>query len=295
LSDPGRVGGTRRCAVLGHPIGHSLSPVLHRAAYGELGLNWSYEALDVGEPDLAEFLDGLDGSWRGLSLTMPLKRTVVPLVDELVGPAAQARAANTVVLEGGRRTGHNTDVPGAAAALVERQPGSLERAVVLGGGATAASVLLALADLGCAEATLVVRDPGRAADPVTVVGRHPRAPRLGVRTLTATSHLVDPAHPVDVLVSTIPAGAQDEAVLAQVETAGLVFDVLYDPWPTPLAARARESGVPLVGGLDLLVHQAALQVELMTGVAHAPLAVMRAAGEAALAARSAAGAGENAR
>jgi len=88
-----------------------------------------------------------------------------------------------------------------------------------------------------------------------------------------------------VLVSTIPAAAQDEAVLDQVGTSGLVFDVLYDPWPTPLAARALQSGVPLVGGLDLLVHQAALQVALMTGATDVPLDAMRAAGERALAER----------
>ena len=274
-------------------MGHSLSPVLHRAAYAELGLDWTYEAVEVGEPELPGFLGGLDRSWRGLSLTMPLKRTVVPLLDELTDEALLASAANTVVLDGGRRTGHNTDVPGAAAALTEKQPGFFPRAVVLGGGATAASVLLALADLGCREATLLVRDPARAGETVRVVGGHPRAPRLDVAALpssgTAASArpAVGPvAGPADVLVSTIPATAQDEALLALVTSAALVFDVLYDPWPTPLAARALADGVPLVGGLDLLVHQAARQVELMTGAPQAPVAAMRAAGEAALAARS---------
>jgi shikimate dehydrogenase len=283
------LGGVRRCAVLGHPVGHSLSPVLHRAAYAELGLDWSYDAVDVPEAGLAGFLDSLDRSWRGLSLTMPLKRTVVPLVDELTGPAVQAQAANTVVLDAGRRVGHNTDVPGAATALTERHSGRLDRAVVLGGGATAASVLLALADLGCTRATLLVRDPGRAAETVAVVGRHPRSPRIDVSGLASTAPLE-----ADVLVSTIPAAAQ-EPVLALVESVSTVFEVVYDPWPTPLAARALALGVPLVGGLDLLVHQAARQVELMTGAAEAPLAVMRAAGEAALAARSTVRPGENAR
>ncbi len=276
--------------MLGHPVAHSLSPVLHRAAYAELGLDWTYEALDVREPELAEVLDGLDGAWRGLSLTMPLKRTVVPLVDELTAQAEQAQAANTLVLEGRRRVGHNTDVPGAEAALDERHPGPLRRAVVLGGGATAASVLLALAGRGCTEATLLVRDPARVAETLAVVGRHPRAPRLDVGTLPPTAPL-----PADVLVSTVPAAAQDEAVLGLVSSAGVVFEVRYDPWPTPLAARALDLGVPLVGGLDLLVHQAARQVELMTGAAAAPLAAMRAAGEAALSARSTPRPGENAR
>ena len=247
--------------------------------------------MEVREPELAGFLDRLDRTWRGLSLTMPLKRTVVPLVDELTEQAAAARAANTVVLDGGRRVGHNTDVPGAVAALTERYDGPLRSAVVLGGGATAASVLLALADLGCVEATLVVRDPARASETMAVAGRHPRAPRLTVAPLTSRRSGTPPgAAPVtrpDVFVSTVPASAQDEPVLELAEGAGVVFEVLYDPWPTPLAARALERGLPLVSGLDLLVHQAARQVELMTGVAQAPLAAMRAAGEAALLARSA--------
>ena len=272
----------RRCAVLGHPVGHSLSPVLHRAAYAELGLDWSYDAVDVREPELREFLDGLDPSWRGLSLTMPLKRTVVPLVDVLAPDAARARAVNTVVLEEGRRVGHNTDVPGAVSALTERHAGPTDRAVVLGGGATAASVLLALADLGCREAVLLVRDPSRASETLEVVAGHPHAPRLDVAPLPTAAGV----RGTDVLVSTVPAAAQTDAVTALVDAAGVVFEVVYDPWPTPLAARAAAAGVPLVGGLDLLVHQAARQVELMTGAGVAPLAAMRAAGEAALAARA---------
>ncbi len=266
--------------MLGSPIGHSLSPVLHRAAYAELGLDWSYDAVEVTEERLAGFLDGLDDSWRGLSLTMPLKRAVVPLLDELSPPAEQAGAANTVVIEGGRRIGHNTDIPGAAAAIAERRTEPVRSATVLGGGATAASVLLALADQGCERASLVVREPARAAETVDVARAHPRAAVVDVLRLG-----VDPVPPADLLVSTVPVAAQDDWVLSLVPEVDVVFDVLYDPWPTPLVTAARASGLPVVGGLDLLVHQAALQVTLMTGAEPAPLAVMRAAGEAALAHR----------
>jgi shikimate dehydrogenase len=272
--------GPRRCAVLGTPIRHSLSPVLHRAAYDELGLDWSYEAVEVGSDGLAPFLDSLDPSWRGLSLTMPLKRTVVPLLDEVTDSVRLAGAANTVVLEDGRRLGDNTDVPGAAAALAERWDGPVDRAVVLGGGATAASVLLSLAGLGCRSAMLLVREPARAAETLAAVRRHPRPPELRVERLGAA-----PTEEVDVLVSTVPAAAQGEEALRLARAAGVVFEVRYDPWPTPLAAAAAAAGQPLVGGLDLLVHQAVVQVELMTGAGSAPLAAMRAAGEAALAAR----------
>lgn len=276
---------TTHCAVLGSPIAHSLSPVLHRAAYAELGLDWEYDAREVREQELAGFLDGLDESWRGLSLTMPLKRTVVPLLDELSDRAAQAQAANTVLLEGGRRLGHNTDIPGAVAAIRERTDAPLRSAVILGGGATASSVLLALADLGCTSVRIVVRDPSRVQETLEAAGRHPARPMVEVLTFREAAEVADALRP-SVVVSTIPAQAQVEAVLRVARTAPVVFDVVYDPWPTPLARLAQVEELTLVSGLDLLVHQAALQVTLMTGVAEAPLDAMRAAGEAALGRRS---------
>ena len=263
-----------RCAVLGSPIGHSLSPVLHRAAYAELGLDWSYDAIEVTESGLADFVTGLDDSWRGLSLTMPLKRTIWPLLDEVDADARRSRAANTVVLDGGRRLGANTDIPGAVAALAEQGVDRLASVVVLGGGATAASMLMAVADLGCREAVLAVREPARAGETVEVVTA--AVPELALEVTTLDE--VDPT--ADLVVSTIPAEAQTGALLARVHTPA-VFEVRYDPWPTPIVEASR--GV-VVGGLDLLVHQAAIQVELMTG-SPAPLAAMRAAGEAALAGR----------
>ncbi|HEX6248354.1 MAG TPA: shikimate dehydrogenase [Nocardioidaceae bacterium] len=269
-----------RCAVLGSPIGHSLSPVLHRAAYAELGLDWEYDAREVREDELAAFLDALDESWRGLSLTMPLKRAVVPLLDEVGDRAAQARAANTVILEDGRRIGHNTDVPGAAAAVRERTAAVLRTAVVLGGGATAASTLLALADLGCTTVRVVVRDPGRVQETLDAAGRHPARPMVEVLTFREAEQRAVALRP-DIVVSTIPVAAQGEGVLRLAAVASVVFDVVYDPWPTPLARMAASTGLTLVSGLDLLVHQAALQVELMTG-SEAPLETMRAAGAAAL-------------
>jgi shikimate dehydrogenase len=272
----------RHCAVLGSPIAHSLSPALHRAAYAELGLTWTYEAIEVDEPGLEPFLAGLDASWRGLSLTMPLKRTVMPLLDEADAWARASGGANTVVLEEGRLLGSNTDVPGAVRALQEAGVGSAPRAVVLGGGATAASVLLALSELGCRQAQLLVRDPARAAETLAAVDRHGRGPDVRVGRLT------DPVEAADLLVSTIPASAQVPELVSAALTAPALFDVVYDPWPTPLAAAASSAGRVLVGGLDLLVHQAALQVALMTG-REAPLAAMRAAGEGALAARAGSG------
>ena len=155
----------RRCAVLGSPVAHSLSPVLHRAAYAALGLPWSYDAIECGEARLPELLAGLGPEWRGLSLTMPLKRAVLPLLDEVEPLVGQVGAANTVVLDDGRRRGLNTDVPGLLAALAAHGVAVPLEAGVLGGGATAASAVAALGIGGARVVHLLVRRP-EAAEPV---------------------------------------------------------------------------------------------------------------------------------
>ncbi len=268
-----------RCAVLGKPIDHSLSPVLHRAAYDALGLSatWSYEAMEMDEDGLPDFLADLDGSWRGLSLTMPLKRSVIQLLDSVSPVAGAAGAVNTVLFGDGLRIGDNTDVPGAVAAIRERYDGRIRTAVVLGGGATAASMAMALGELGCWVATLLVRDPERAADTVQRV-TYNEGPLLVVGSLEG-----DPLE-ADIVVSTIPVEAQTPELVARLSHVPVVFDVAYDAWPTPLG-RSVGPDRTLVGGLDLLVHQAALQVALMTGLREIPVDVMRAAGERALGAR----------
>jgi shikimate dehydrogenase len=266
-----------RCAVLGDPVEHSLSPALHRAAYAATGLAWEYDAHRVRAGELAGFVGGLDGSWRGLSLTMPLKREAVGLADTLSATARRAAAVNTLVL-GDRLAGDNTDVPGAAAALTERGVREVGVATILGGGATATSVGLALADLGAREIHVLVRDAARAAETAARLEAHPRGPRVEVDALDTGKVRGE------VVVSTIPAAAQDDGLVARCADVPAVFDVVYDPWPTPLAAAAAASGGVLVSGLDLLVHQAVIQFELFTGVT-APLDAMRAAGERALAER----------
>ncbi len=249
-----------RCAVLGTPVQHSLSPTMHRAAYRQLGLEWTYEAIEVVPEGLRAFLDDLDESWRGLSLTMPLKRTVVPLLDGLDEHARRSRAANTVLLTGERRLGFNTDVPGAATALAAHLHDPVDSVVVLGGGATATSVLLALADRGCKEARIVVRDPARAAETVATVSAHPTPPDLEVVAFEQLGS-VD----CDLVVSTIPPAAQTSQVVAACAAVPAVFDVVYDPWPTPLAQAARDSRRTFISGIELLGYQAELQVQIMTG------------------------------
>ncbi|WP_395359683.1 shikimate dehydrogenase [Streptomyces sp. YH02] len=271
----------RRAAVLGSPIAHSLSPVLHRAAYAELGLDdWSYDRFEVDEAGLPGFLDELDDSWAGLSLTMPLKRAIIPLLDEIGDTAAAVETVNTVVFrEDGRRVGDNTDIPGMLAALRERGLEKVESAAVLGAGATASSALAALARICDGPVTAYVRSEAR--------GEEMRGwgERLGVEVRTAAWDDAAEAFASPLVVATTPAGTTNALAAAVPDTVGTLFDVLYDPWPTALAAAWSDRGGKVVGGLDLLVHQAVLQVEQMTGVPKAPLAAMRAAGERALAAR----------
>jgi shikimate dehydrogenase len=272
---------TGRAAVLGSPIAHSLSPALHRAAYQALGLrHWTYGRHEVDEARLAAFLGGLGPDWAGLSLTMPLKRAVIPLLDEISETAAAVEAVNTVVLaEDGRRLGENTDIPGIVEALRERGVRQVERAAVLGAGATASSALAALARVCAGEITAYVRGPARAAE------MRGWGERLGVPVRTADWADARRALTAPLVVATTPAGATDALAAAVPEGPGTLFDVLYEPWPTRLAAAWEGRGGRVVGGLDLLVHQAVLQVELMTGIAPAPLKEMREAGETALAAR----------
>ena len=267
-----------RCAVLGDPIEHSLSPALHRAAYAELGLVWTYDAVRVAAGGLAAYVEGRGPEWRGLSLTMPLKREVVPLLTSRDSWTEISGAANTLLMDDrGGRHGLNTDVPGAEAALARATDARLRTATVLGGGATAASVLLALAERGLERATLAVRDPARATDALAAVARHPRAPTVTVARLDD----LGPAE-ADVLVSTVPVTAQSDEVLGLVADVQVVFDVVYDPWPTPLVTAARADGRTVVDGLDLLLWQAVDQVRAMTGRFDVPVDAMREAGAHAL-------------
>ncbi|EMF00850.1 shikimate dehydrogenase [Streptomyces mobaraensis NBRC 13819 = DSM 40847] len=271
----------RRAAVLGSPIAHSLSPVLHRAAYAALGLGeWTYGRYEIDEAALPAFVERLDESWAGLSLTMPLKRAVIPLLDEISDTARSVEAVNTVLVgPDGRLTGDNTDIPGLVAALRERGVDKVASAAVLGAGATASSALAALAGICAGEVTAYVRSAERAAE------MRRWGERLGVAVRTADWSRAAEAFEAPLVVATTPAGAADALATAVPDRPGTLFDVLYEPWPTPLAAAWAARGGTVLGGLDLLVHQAVLQVERMTGVSPAPLAAMRAAGEAALAAR----------
>jgi shikimate dehydrogenase len=271
----------RRAAVLGSPIAHSLSPCLHRAAYDALGLRgWSYDAIECDEAGLADLMYGMGPEWAGLSLTMPLKRAVLPLLDTVADLAVQVGGANTVVFRDGARHGENTDVHGIVQALAESGVVAPGAVTILGGGATAGSSLAALRELGLSEATLVVREPSRARETAEV------ADRLGMTLAVQTFDKLDSVLEVDLVISTLPPRAADTyaGTLAAVPA---VFDVVYAPWPTPLARAVRNAGGTVIGGFAMLLHQAVRQVELHTGRGQVPIEVVRAAGEAEILRRAA--------
>jgi shikimate dehydrogenase len=278
VTAPANPAGARHLAVLGSPIAQALSPVLHRAAYAALGLNWSYRAVECTPDRLPSFLASLDDSWAGLSLTMPLKRTAVPLLDEVSATVRATGTANTVVVRGGRLLGENTDVDGMQEALHDAGVTSAGSACVLGAGATAATALAVLHALGCPEATVIARDPARTSELVSA------AERIGIAVhirpwQQATRHLA-----ADVVMSALPPGAADPlASTGWPRTGNTLLDVVYRPWPTQLAGAARRAGATVVGGLPMLVHQATRQFELQTGCRPAPIAAMRDAAVRALA------------
>lgn len=269
---------SRRAAVLGSPVAHSLSPTLHAAAYAALGLDWSYTAIECDEDGLAGFVAGLDESWAGLSLTMPLKRVALPLAHSVTPLATAVGAANTLVFADGRVHADNTDVPGLATALDAAGLGAPRDAVLLGGGATACSAAAALAQLGCTAVTAVVRSEARAAELREV------SARFGMSCGFTAWPGLTALEGADLVISTVPGGVTDP-LAGDAGRIRALFDVAYAPWPTALAAAVAAAGGTVVGGFELLLHQAAKQVQLMTGK-DAPVDAMRAAGEAELARRS---------
>lgn len=260
----------RRAAVLGHPIAHSLSPTLHRAAYDALGLAWTYDAVDVPSGSLAEFLANIGPDWVGLSLTMPLKVEAVALVDFVEPMAKSVGAINTVLVQrfADQRhlVGANTDVHGIVAALAEAGVTTASHAVILGGGATATSAMAALGHLGVSTPVVGVRERARAGGLMRAATKTGITPRFA--SLDEAVTLIPRA---DVVISTIPADAGAALVrgvsqaLNSRPPSGTLLDVIYDPRITPLAHAWKAAGGAVVGGERMLLHQAAEQVRLMTG------------------------------
>jgi shikimate dehydrogenase len=261
-----------RAAVCGKPIGHSLSPVIHTAGFAAAGLfDWSYEAVECAEAELADLVRGLGPEWAGLSLTMPLKEAALAVAASASPVATAIGAANTLVRRGdGGWHADNTDVPGMVRVLTDAGLDRAPAITVLGGGGTARAALAAAARLGAGEVTVVTRRAESAAELA------PAATALGVRLSWLGWPDAAAGFDADAVISTVPKGVADELVTAvSWRSGGVFFDAIYDPWPTPLAAAAAAHGVHVASGLDLLLAQALGQFEQFTGVVPAPEAAMR--------------------
>ena len=276
-------------AVIGSPIEHSLSPVIHRAAWAQLGVDgWEYRRLEQDADSLPRFIGGLGGDCAGLSVTMPCKQAVMPLLDVIDPLASAVGAVNTVVPSSGVLAGFNTDVTGIASAI-RRACSQADRAlptsaVVLGARATASSALAALGELGIVTSTVAAR---RFGGPGSVVAA---SSRLGVsidQVLWSDCDAVLRAiSGADLVISTLPAGVADPlAEHMTVREGQILLDVVYSPRETALRSAFERNGGIVAEGTDMLIFQAAAQVQLMTG--RAPKTdVMRGALEAELARRA---------
>lgn len=265
----------RWAAVIGSPIEHSLSPVLHRAAWDSLDLpaEWLYERREVTEDTLPAFVRSLDDECLGLSVTMPCKQVIIPLLDAVDPMATAIGTVNTVVNAGGLLTGFNTDVHGMVSALRSARTGAScpepVQALVLGARASASSALAALGTLGVTHISIAAR---RFGGPGSVVMA---ATRLGVNIehiLWTQDDVVENAlKQADILISTMPAGVADD-VATRIANGALtlkpgatLLDLVYSPLTTDLVAAWRKAGGVVAHGLEMLLHQAAFQVQLMTG------------------------------
>lgn len=256
-----------RLAVWGDPIDHSLSPVLHRAAYRTLGLEWTYDRLRVDEPAFPGALASLGSEWRGLSLTMPLKQAAYQAARRHDRHARLTGAVNTLLLDGPDLAGFNTDVGGMATALFALGALPAENARVVGSGATAASAVVALAESGVRRVEIVARRPDRAGPLIAL------AQSLGA---SATARELDaapyPPHPLTIAALPGDARIPDPAAAALAAPGGMLVDAVYGQWPTQLASAWTARGSAAHSGEEFLLRQALLQVRIFAaGDAATPL------------------------
>jgi shikimate dehydrogenase len=249
----------QQLAVFGSPVGHSKSPVLHRTAYDLLGLDWDYTSREVTAPELPSIVGNMDASWRGLSLTMPLKGVAFELAGTRDAMAELTGAVNTLRFVGPDRGlfGYNTDVAGITRALAVIDVTHAPHVHILGGGATAASAVVAAAELGALSVSVLARTPEKSAALVDL-GRRAGL-TVSLSTFDDLSQLPEP----QLVVSTLPGGSAVPVTYSPaVRASAALLDVAYDPWPSSLAGTWTDAGGRVANGLSMLVHQALVQVRI---------------------------------
>ena len=256
-----------KLAVWGDPIAHSRSPQLHSAAYAVLGLPWTYQRQRVGAEDFPDALAALDSSWRGLSLTMPLKAVARDAAVRVDARAQLTGAVNTLLLAENGPIGYNTDVGGIIGALAGAGVDQLSRARLIGAGATASSALVALAEMGASTVEVSARRPE------AIAALADLGDRAGVQVISIGWDAA-PRDDVPVTISTLPGNATVSANIAATlaQSGGLLMDAVYGQWPTTLGYSWFAAKKQAISGLGMLLHQALLQVRVfVAGSADQPL------------------------
>ena len=278
-------GKTELCGVIGDPIGHSVSPALHDAAFRALGLDYAYVPFHVRRSDLPAALQGMRAlNIRGLNVTIPHKVAIIPLLDEIDPPARQIGAVNVVLNGSGRLIGYNTDAQGFLHVLSEHgiEPQG-KNIVVLGAGGAARAICFALASQG-ASLTILNRTVTTAQACAEDISQTFRLP-LKVLDLNR-KNLAYALHQASLLVNATSVGMLPAAGVSPVDrdllgTHLTVMDIVYNPYKSKLLREAAQAGAKTINGLEMLVWQGALAFERWTGL-QAPIDVMRRAAAAAL-------------
>ncbi|MEN9751767.1 MAG: hypothetical protein RLZZ600_814 [Actinomycetota bacterium] len=257
-------------AVVGSPIAHSKSPVLHMAAYRVLGLDWSYTKNEVAQGNLGSFIKSLDHSWRGLSITMPLKQEAFELAATKDAHAEYTGAVNTLAFSHQRSVtaahGYNTDVFGITESMRSAGIDGCTHAAIIGGGATALSALVALSELGCTEVSVALRSIAKGEDLLAL------GTRLGVNVNIVDLASLDAIKTVDAAISTVPGSADVSLDALCKSPQSLLLDVAYDVWPSPRSSQWSASGGVAISGLSMLANQALKQVRIfVSDVPDSPL------------------------
>ena len=255
-----------RLAVLGSPIQHSRSPRIHSAAYRALNLNWSYEAIELKEASFIDFMSGLDGSWLGFSVTMPLKRAAFDLGTTRDEDASAIGVANTLVKNGEGWSAYNTDVGGFIAAVQAVGLDPVGHATIVGAGATALSAALALKKMGVEALRIFARNSVQIellqATPA-LQGIHIEAANLSHYLPSEERKQEKLVQTTDLWVNTLPGTVSSNLIFdAEAISRSSIFDLSYDPYPSKLVENWTQEDRPGLDGLELLVQQALLQVRL---------------------------------
>lgn len=246
-----------KVAVLGSPISQSLSPALHKAAYAQLGLPHTFEAIKVELNEFVAFVQALDDQWLGLSITMPLKEIAFEVATKVSTVAQQTGAINTLVFKDGVQA-DNTDVYGISKSLRDAGCTNPKFATIIGAGATARSAIAALAGLGVESILVMARNPVKAATCIDLGNE------LGI-SVDAVSSVEDKFFATDVTINATPIGVADDFAGHLSNAKGVLLDVVYNPWPTVIAAAWKAKGLTAIPGHHMLLNQAVRQIELLTG------------------------------